>query len=129
MTKDNKDKLKRIIRRIDSQIDQLFGNMPHDEDDTGVEDEIILDIATLISRDTSLALQLCNVEVDITFTGIMSEDEKIDKTRLAVERIWENTNTVSRELEDDVDEIDLDAIVHLLKSMARDTNILIHYSK
>ena len=126
MTERIKENMSRIVTRIHSQIGQLFGNMAYDDEDDGVDDEIIFDVATLVLRDANSALKLCDTVDSNQDVTIPSQGSKSDKMRLAVERIWHNADDLNDELKADGD---IDVIVHMLNSIVRDTNILLYFSK
>lgn len=126
MTENTKKKILHIVTRIRSQIGQLYGNMAYDDDDEGVDDEIIFDVATLILRDANAALELCNIKDSTQDVTIPSRGSKIEKMRLAVDRIWDNSDDLRDELNADSD-LDVDVIVHILNSIVRDTNILLNF--
>lgn len=126
MTDQTNQKMSRIVTRIKSQIAQLFMNIPWDDDDEGVEDEIIFDVATLIKRDVKATLELCNIKDNVEDVIIPPRGSKNKKMHLAAERIYYNTRDLRDELAADSD---LDVVVHMLNSIVRDTNILLNYSK
>ncbi len=126
MTDQTNQKMSRIVTRIHSQIGQLYGNMPYRDDGEGVDDEIIFDVATLISRDVKAALELCNINDNTDAVIMPPQGSKNKKMRLAAERIWHNAGDLKAELRADSD---LDVVVHMLNSIVRDTNILLNYSK
>lgn len=130
MTEHNKEKMSRIVVRIQSQIGQLYGNMAYGDDDDGVDDAIVFDIAKLVSRDANTALELCNTTYDGGQVAVSFQNNKNEKMRLAVDRIWNNADDLNDELGTDNDiDIDIDVVVHLLNSIVRDVNILLNFSK
>lgn len=127
MTDQTNQKMSRIVTRIHSQIMQLVLNIPYRDDDEGIEDEIIFDVATLILRDVKAALELCNINDNKDEVIIYRpQGSKNKKMRLAARRIRDNAGDLKDELEADSD---LDVVVHMLNSIVRDTNILLSYSK